>query len=134
MSDNIPPLSPPPPPQLPQPAENQARTWNMWCHMSALAGLIVPFGNILGPLVVWQMKKQEFPSVEAHAKAAINFQITIAIAAVAILVAGFILSFFCIGFLLFFLLPVVGLASIILAIIAALKANDGKDYKYPYSL
>lgn len=106
----------------------------MWCHLSALSGLIVPFGNVLGPLLVWQIKKNEFPGVEAHGKAAINFQLTVLIALVATLIAGFILSFICIGALLFFLLPVIGLCSIIFAIMAGLKANEGKDYKYPYSL
>ena len=108
--------------------------WNMWCHLSALSGLIVPFGNVLGPLLVWQMKKNEFPAVEAHGKSALNFQLTVLIALVATALAGFILSFICIGVIFFFLLPVIGLCSIIFAIIAGLKANEGKDYKYPYSL
>jgi uncharacterized Tic20 family protein len=135
MPDNIPPQTPPPvtPPPA-QPPESQARSWNMWCHMSALSGLIIPFGNVLGPLIVWQIKKNEFPSVEVHGKAALNFQITLLIALVALGIIGFVLSFFCIGFLFFFLIPPVALAGLIFSIIAGLKANEGKDYKYPYSL
>jgi hypothetical protein len=106
----------------------------MWCHLSALAGLVVPFGSVIAPLVVWQIKKNEFPSVEAHGKAALNFQLTVLIAAIAVAVVAFILSFFCVGFLFFFLLPLVGLAGLIFPIIAGLKANEGKEYKYPYSL
>jgi len=105
----------------------------MWCHLSTLAGLMVPFGSVIGPIVVWQIKKNEFPSVETHGKAALNFQLTVLIVALAIAVVGFILSFFCVGILFFFLLPLVGLAGLIFPIIAGLKANDGKDYKYPYS-
>jgi uncharacterized protein len=133
MPDNAPPplISPNPPP--PPIADAPARTWNMWCHLSVLAGLVVPFGSVIGPLVVWQIKKTEFPSVEAHGKAALNFQLTVLIVAVVIAAVGFILSFFCVGFLFFFLLPLVGLAGLIFPIIAGLKANEGKEYKYPYS-
>ncbi len=132
MPDNEPPpiSSPPPPPIF---GDARARTWNMWCHLSALTGLVVPFGSVIGPLVVWQIKKNEFPSVEAHGKAALNFQLTVLIVAIAVAVVAFILSFFCVGFLFFFLLPLVGLAGLIFPIIAGLKANEGKEYKYPYS-
>jgi uncharacterized Tic20 family protein len=66
------------PPTPPPSPESQARMWNMLCHLSALAGFIgIPFGNILGPLIVWQIKKNEFPSVDVHGKAALNFQITV---------------------------------------------------------
>jgi uncharacterized protein len=131
MPDNDPPLlsSPPPPPIF----DAQACSWNMWCHLSALSGLIMPMGFVLGPLIVWQIKKNEYPSVVTHGKAALNFQLTLLIVAVVIALVGFILTFFCIGVLFFLLLPLVGLAGIIFPIIAGIKANDGKDYKYPYS-
>ena len=66
-----PPVQPPPPapPATPPPSpESQARTWNMLCHLSALACFVFPFGNLLGPLLVWQIKKNEFPSVDIHGK------------------------------------------------------------------
>ena len=106
----------------------------MLCHLSALAGFVIPFGNVLGPLLVWQIKKNEFPSVDIHGKAALNFQITVTIA---VFVGGFaavILSFIGIGFLLFPLVMLLGLAGLVLSIIAGIKANDGQEYKYPYSL
>jgi len=130
----------PPPPATPlippnqSPNEQQVRQWNMWCHLSALAGLLVPFGNVLGPLLVWQIKKQEFPSVETHGKAALNFQLTVLIAVVAGLILAFVLSFFCIGFILFPLVGLIGIAGIVFGVIAGIKANEGKDYEYPYSL
>jgi len=105
----------------------------MWCHLSALAGLLVPFGNVLGPLIVWQMKKSEIPSVEIHGKAALNFQLTVLIAVVAGSVAAILLSFFCVGWLLFPVVVLIGIAGIAFSIIAGLKANDGQDYQYPYS-
>lgn len=125
-----PPASAPPPPPNP---DGQARTWNMLCHLSALAGFLIPFGHILGPLIVWQIKKNEIPSVDVHGKASLNFQITVTIA---VFVGGFaaaILAFIGIGFLIFPLVMLLGLAGLILAIIAGIKANNGEDYKYPYS-
>ena len=106
----------------------------MLCHLSALSGFVIPFGNILGPLLVWQIKKNEIPSVDAHGKAALNFQITVTIAVFVGAAAAFMLSFFCVGYLLFPLVFLIGLAGLIFAIIAGIKANNGEDYKYPFSL
>lgn len=142
QSQTPPPIAPPPPPVAPAPPvvpppnpESQARTWNMLCHLSALAALIgIPFGNILGPLLIWQIKKNEFPSVEVHGNAALNFQITVTLAVLAGAVVAFALSFFCVGFLLFPVVMLIGLAGMVFAIIAGLKANNGEDYKYPCSI
>ena len=106
----------------------------MWCHMSALAGLIgVPFGNVLGPLIVWQIKKDEIPSVIEHGKAALNFQLTVIIAAILTMIAAIILSFILIGFLLIPVAIIIGICGAVFAVIAGLKANEGKEYRYPYS-
>ena len=127
----MPPTSSPPPPPNP---ESQARMWNMLCHLSALAACVgIPFGNILGPLIIWQIKKNEFPSVDTHGKAALNFQITVTIAAVIGGAAALVLSFFCVGYLLIPVVMLIGLAALVFAVIAGIKANNGEDYKYPYS-
>ncbi|MCA9401236.1 MAG: DUF4870 domain-containing protein [Candidatus Omnitrophica bacterium] len=114
-----------------KPTENlhkQERMWNMLCHITALCGLIgIPFGNILGPLVIWLLKKNEFSSVDVHGKKALNFQITMAICG---MVAGVLCLIF-IGFLL--LIPIV-IADIVLTVMAAVKANNGEEYDYPFSL
>jgi uncharacterized protein len=134
QSQTPPPVQPPPPaPVTPPSPESQARTWNMLCHLSALAGFIIPFGSILGPLLVWQIKKNEIPSVIVHGKAALNFQITVFIAALVSFVLGLLLVAVCVGVLFFVLGGAIGLAGLIFAIIAGIKANDGKDYTYPYS-
>ena len=137
MPDNpaIPPVQPPQSsPPVPPANESQARTWNMLCHLSALAGYVVPFGNVLGPLLVWQIKKNEFPSVEVHGKAALNFQLTVLIALFVGIIAAVLLSFVCIGFLLFPVVIGIGLCGLIFAIIAGIKANNGEAYRYPWSL
>jgi uncharacterized protein len=135
MPENtVPPPSTPQPSSPPPAGESQSRTWDMLCHLSALAGLIIPFGNLLGPLLVWQLKKREIPSVEAHGKSAINFQITVMIALIVGGGVAFALSFFCIGFLLIPVVIAIALCGIIFPIIAGIKANDGKEYGYPWSL
>jgi len=136
QTETPPPIEPPPTPPARPPASpnNDARRWNMLCHLSALAGCVVPIGHILGPLIIWQLKKNEFPSVDIHGKASLNFQITVTIAVFVGLVAAFALSFFCIGYLLFPIVGLIGLAGLVFAVIAGIKANNGEDFKYPYSL
>lgn len=102
----------------------EEKQWGMIAHLSALVGFVIPFGTVIGPLVVWQMKKAEMPFVDDQGKEALNFQITVAIAAFVCLLLGFIL----IGFL---LLPIVGIGAIVLTVIAGIKANEGEAYRYP---
>ena len=104
-----------------------AKTWGMVAHLSSLAGLIIPLGNFIGPLVVWLMKKDQMPFVDDQGKESVNFQITVTIAAV---VAGLTI---CIGIGIV-LLPLVGVAAVVMAIIAAIKANEGVRYRYPFTL
>lgn len=109
--------------------------WNMLCHLSALAGLLgIPFANVLAPLIIWQIKKNEIPSVEIHGKAAVNFQLTIVIATLVSIAAAAALSFVCIGVILFSVPGVIFVCGMVFAIIAGLKANEGQEYNYPYSL
>jgi len=106
----------------------------MLCHLSALSGYIIPFGNFLGPLLVWQIKKNEIPSVESHGKAALNFQITVFLAVVGGVIVSIPLMFICIGYVTLLATIALGLCGVIFPIIAGVQANDGKEYKYPYSL
>jgi uncharacterized protein len=113
---------------------NQVRTWNILCHLSVLLGLIVPFGNLLGPFLVWQIKKNEFPSVIMHGKAALNFQITFCIFCV---ILGFVMAILVpVLHIAFLALPVFiiwSLCDLIFPIIAGLKAKNDEAYKYPFS-
>jgi uncharacterized Tic20 family protein len=135
MSDSPQPSLPAGSPPTLTPDEVRARSWNMWCHLSALAGYLgVPFGSVLGPLLVWQFKKHEVPSVAAHGKAALNFQLTVFLATLVMAIAGFILAIFCIGYLLLVFVALIPLAGLFFTVIAGVKANDGMDYQYPFSL
>ena len=129
-----PPLLVPHPVPSPNP-ESQARTWNMLCHLSALTGFVgVPLGNVLGPLLVWQIKKNEIPSVDIHGKAALNFQITVLLALLVTSAVMLVGIFLCFGWLLLPVVILIGLAGLIFPIIAGIKANNGEDYKYPYCI
>ncbi|OHE80072.1 MAG: orotate phosphoribosyltransferase [Lysobacterales bacterium GWF1_69_6] len=105
----------------------EQKTWGMISHLSSLVGFIIPLGNVLGPLVVWLIKKDTMPFVDDQAKEALNFNITVLIAAI---VSG-ILTVILIGFL---LLLVVGLGWLVLTVMAAIKANEGVSYRYPFTL
>ena len=106
-------------------SNREAQQWGMIAHLSALIGFLIPFGNVIGPLVVWQVKK-DMPFVVDQGKEALNFQITVCIAAVICI----LLMFVFIGAL---LLPLVGIAALVLTIIAGLKANGGEAYRYPFA-
>jgi uncharacterized protein len=122
--------------------EQEIRTWSMLCHLSAFASLIIPFGNILGPLIVWQLKKNELPEINPHAKESLNFQLTILTIA---LIFGafqyerlgygafsgnvFVLasSHFALGIALF----IIKILSLVLVVLAGIRANNGELFHYP---
>jgi len=104
------------------------QNWAMACHLSALVGFVIPFGNILGPLVVWMMKRTDMPLVERHGKESLNFQITVSIAFLICIPLMFVL----IGIPLMF---VVGIGALIMTVMAGIKVSNGDlEYKYPFAL
>ena len=128
---SVPPESviPPPPNEPPMAGAPSAeeRQWAMFAHLSALVGVIIPLGSIIGPLVIWLIKKDTMPFVNDQGKEALNFNITVAIAAI----VGWILCFILIGFL---LLAVLAIGWLVFVIIATIKANEGTTYRYPFTL
>jgi len=102
-------------------------TWAMLSHFSALCMFIFPFGNILAPLIIWLIKKEEIPFVEDQAKEVLNFQISMTI----YMIGSFILFLLLIGIPIFIGL---GIFNVIITIVAGIKANDGKAYRYPINL
>ncbi len=130
--------SSPPPPEPVEPAtetpqddnkpDRDSRMWAMFCHLAAFASIIIPFvGGVIGPLVIWLIKKEEMPFVDDQGKESVNFQITMLIG----FIICFVLTFIVIGIPLLLLLA---LADLILIIIAAIKSNDGVQYRYPFAL
>jgi uncharacterized Tic20 family protein len=109
---------------LPTPDE---RTWGMLAHLAAFAFFICPFGNVIGPLVVWLVKRDQSAFVADQGKEALNFNISVLLAA---LVCG-VLVFILIGILLGVALFIFWLA---MTIVAAIKASEGVRYRYPLTL
>lgn len=114
-----------------------SRNLAMACHLLAFAGYVVPFGHIIGPLVLWLMKRERDPFVDHHGKEALNFQISMTIFAVAagLIFATSVLTLRELGFLLgFSLVGAVMIFDLVFTVIAATKASSGIAYRYPLSL
>lgn len=107
--------------------QKEENNMGMLCHLLAFAGFVIPFGGIIGPLVLWLMKKDESAFVDHHGKEAINFQITMAIG----FVISAILTVIVIGVLMIFALLI---ANIIFIIIASIAAQKGEQYTYPMTI
>ena len=105
----------------------QERQWALICHLSALSGYVIPFGNLIAPIVIWSMKKEEMPMVDAHGKEVINFQISMTIW----MIISAILIILVIGIP---LLIILALLQLIFVIIGAIKADSGQLYKYPMTI
>jgi uncharacterized Tic20 family protein len=114
------------------------RQWALFAHLSALLGCIVTgawfgWGCFLGPLIIWLVKKDTMPFVDDQAKEALNFNITVAIIGVALLVLTAIT--FGLGVLLAIPIGVVvGIAWLVFTILAGIRANEGVRYRYPFTL
>jgi uncharacterized Tic20 family protein len=106
----------------------EARKWATICHVSALSGFLGNgIGFILGPLIVWILKRDVDPFIDDQGKEALNFQITMFIAAI----ISAVLTLVVIGLL---FLIVVGLLMLIMPIIAAVKSSNGELYRYPLTI
>ncbi len=108
--------------------DKKAITWATLCHVAALSLFLgVPFGNIIVPLVIWLVKKDDFPLVDEQGKESLNFQVTMTI-------YGVIAGLLCFVFIGFILLPVLVVMDVVLIIIATVKTNKGERYRYPYTI
>ena len=105
-------------------ATSDERSLAMVAHLLGFAGFIVPFGNIIGPLVVWLLKREQSAYVGANAKEALNFQISMTIYHI---IAG-VLWCFVIG--VFITVPLL-IFQVVVMILAAIKAQSGEGYRYP---
>jgi len=113
----------------------QQRQWALFAHLSALSAVVTGgLGAIIGPLVIWLVKKDTMPFVDDQGKEALNFNITIGIAVIVLTFLGVILAIVLIGFLFFFLAFAVSVYWLVMTIIAGIKANEGVAYRYPFTL
>lgn len=100
------------------------KTMGALCHFLALSGIIIPFGNVLGPLIIWLVKKNESAFVDQQGRESLNFQINMAIW---MIVSGLLVLVF-IGLL---LIPLVVIMTLVFTIIGGVRASNGENYRYP---
>ncbi|MEN8236267.1 MAG: DUF4870 domain-containing protein [Pseudomonadota bacterium] len=106
---------------------SQEQTWAMLTHLSAFAEFLFPFGNIIAPLILWLIKRDEFPIVDEHGKEALNFQISVTI----YFIVSLVLIILIIGIP---MLLAVAIFQFVCIVVAAIKASEGKVYHYPLSI
>jgi hypothetical protein len=113
------------------PISKEQRTWAMFAHLSAFAMYLTGIGHILGPLIVWLLKREGNPFVDDQGKEALNFNISYSL----YLICAVILAFTLVGLLVaipaLLILPIL---HIIFMIVGAIKANDGVPYRYPATI
>lgn len=106
----------------------QDRTLDVLCHLLGLAMLTgIPLASVLAPLGLWLWKRENNPSVDAHGKEAVNFQLSMAIY---LIVAGLSI-FLLVGFV---LLPLAVIAQVGFTIVGSLRAGRGELYRYPLTI
>ena len=104
------------------------KNWVMLSHLSALAVFLgMPFGNIIGPLVVWLLKRDEYESVDRQGKESLNFQISVTV----YFIVSAILSIIAVGFV---LMAAIAVFTLVMVISASIKAGEGEDYIYPLTI
>ena len=108
--------------------DEKEKTWGMLTHLLALTLFIgIPFGNIIGPLIIYLIKKDEYEFVKEQGREVLNFQITWTL----ILLASTILIFIGIGLI---MLIAFGVAWLVLVIVGTVTASSGVNYKYPLTI
>ena len=104
-------------------------------HLLGFCWFVFPFyGNILGPLVLWLVKRGESPFLDRVGKEVLNFQISFSIYISVTLAVGTVLLIFLIGILFYLLAAAIWVAWVILMIVGAVKTSNGEEYKYPFTI
>ncbi len=113
--------------------DQDTRRWAMFCHLGALT-VFTGIPGFVVPLIIWLVKRDDHPFINAHGRESLNFQISMMIYTTVLTIVAIILSFVLVGFLLFPLIGIMALIALILPIVAGIKANDGKSYRYPCTI
>jgi uncharacterized Tic20 family protein len=107
-------------------SENE-RNWAMFCHLAAFAGYFVPFGGILGPLVMWISKKDDSTWVNENGKSSLNFQLSM-------LLYFILASPLCLIVIGIPIIMVLGILEIVFVVTASIRASRGEEFRYPLSI
>ena len=104
------------------------RNWAVFCHLGGFAGLLVPgIGQVLGPLVLWLLRRDQSAYVDHHGREAVNFQISMTLYAIVAAALIWVL----IGIVLIFV--VLGVQFVFM-VVASVAASQGELYRYPLTL
>jgi uncharacterized Tic20 family protein len=120
------------PPAGPQNARDDSNGYALAAHLSALLALFIGF-PFIGPLVIYLVKKDD-PFVRAHASEALNFNLSVMLYGVVLFVGGLLLLIVVVGIIVWLLFIPLGIAWIVLLILAAVKAGQGQPYRYPLTI
>ncbi|WNH09529.1 DUF4870 domain-containing protein [Thalassobellus suaedae] len=142
--------------------DNHQKKIATFIHLSTFSRFIIPFGNFIGPIILWTANKEKSEFIDNHGKQAINFQISIFL--YAIILGTLTIPFFIFkifngldfidfnGFhdfhinigkpspLLYIggglgVLAIIGfILELVFIVLASLKARDGAYYKYPFTI
>lgn len=107
-----------------QESDASARNWAVGIHLSGLSGYVLPMGGLVVPLILWVVKRKDHPFIDQHGREAVNFRLSYLL----YYCIAFILVFVLIGFFMILTLLVIEL---VLVVMAAVSASDGKEYRYP---
>ncbi len=97
-------------------------------HLSQLISLVIGFGSLIVPLIIWATQKEKVYQLDEHGKNIINFQLSILIYCLLCIPLILLFGLGLLGFI------VLGIISIVFPIINAIRANNGETPKYPLSL
>jgi uncharacterized Tic20 family protein len=134
MSDPLPPVPPSPPaPPAPSGVSLSESQWALAIHLSALFGFFGPgVLNIVGPLVIWLLKRPESRRLDEVGKRVLNFQISYAIYFHVLWLAATVLTWVLIGFLLYPFVPLLGAIWLGLTIFGAIRESNDEPFAFPF--
>jgi uncharacterized Tic20 family protein len=115
------------PPNTKKPWGMEMKSFLTLLHLSQLAGLLIPYGGLILPLIMWLTNREEYPEIDPHGKIIVNWMISLTI----YLVVSAVLSLLVIGIP---LLIILALLALIFPIIGGIKAGNGELWHYPLTI
>lgn len=113
-------------------SDRHGRNWALACHLAPLGAWAVGLPGLVGPLLVWLIKRDDVPAVAVHGREALNFQITLLAAQLGL----FAFAFLTFGLGLIVVVPLliaISIGGIVLMVIGAVRASEGRPYRYPFT-
>lgn len=110
-----------------KPSDPIEKNWGVTMHLAAFFGLLLPLGLVLGPLLVWLLKKNDSHFLDYQGKKAVNFQLTVLIIIFGLLLLSIIIRpIIAVAFM-------TGIGGLVFAAYAGFMIYSGKEFDYPFS-